>query len=101
MRRDRKPDPHIADSADPDLLGLLPDAADLLQPAMRAAHERLTERRQDHAAGAALEQRRAEFVLDLLQAACQRRLGKLKATRRRAQAAALGDLQDVAKLVEL
>jgi hypothetical protein len=66
-----------------------------------APHESLAHRRQDHPAGAPLEQRHAEFALEFVHAPRQCGLCQFKMARGGAQAAAFRYGDDVAKLVEL
>ena len=83
------------------LLDLVARAAHLAEHRARAAHERLAHRRQDHAARAALEQRHAKLAFEFVHAARQRRLRQRQVPRGGAQAAAFGDGDHVAQLVEL
>ncbi len=100
MRGERQTRDHFAGGAAVKLLDLVAGAPHLGQDRAGAAHEGLAHRGEDHAAGAALEQRRAELALELMDAARQRRLGELQMPRRGAQTAALGDGNNVAKLIE-
>ena len=100
MRGERETGDDFARRAAVQLLGLVAGAPHFGEHRAGAAHESLADRGQDHATGAALEQRRAELALELLHAAGQRRLGELQMPRRRAQTATLGDRHDIAKLVE-
>jgi hypothetical protein len=83
------------------LLDLIGGTPDLAQHGLRAPHERLAHRGEEHATRTPLKQWCAQLAFELADAPRQRRLREPKVTGRRAQTAALGNSDDVAKLGKL
>ena len=99
---------HRVDDAEPQRAGELvapadrdlADARRLLEHLLRLLDDPLADRRDRDLALAALEQRRAELLLELLDRDRQRRLADEALARRAAEAALLRDRDDVAQLVQ-
>ena len=100
MRDDGHGGGDVAAGAAAKLVDLLAGAANFSHHVGGAADEGQAHGCQHHAAGAPLKELNAQFVLKLLHAARQSRLGKAEIARCGAQTATLGDRDHVAQLIE-
>ena len=73
----------------------------LLENGEGAAYEGLAQRRRDDSSGASLEERSAEFPLEVRQTACQRRLRDVEMSRCGADASLLRDSDGDGELMQL
>ncbi len=101
MRCNRQRRRQRAGTAAPGLGDLVPGVAGFVENDVGAAQQQLSDWRGDDTARMTLEQRHAELPLQFADAAGERRLRQVQLPRRRAQAAALGDGDDVLELGEL